>query len=37
MRLLIILPAVLVGAAVALVLWAAYDFEPFRDWEEMYD
>lgn len=36
---LIILPIVLIAAAVALVLWAAYDFhiDDLEKWDEMYD
>lgn len=36
MKWLLIVPAVILAAVVALV-WAAYDFDPFRNWDEMYD
>ena len=35
--LLIVIPAVLLGAAVALYVWAAYDTNPFDKWEEAYN
>ena len=36
MKYLLIVPAVLMAAAVALYVWAAYDTNPFEKWEEMY-
>ena len=37
-RYLIILPAVLLAAAVALVIWAtSVETHMFDDWQEMYD
>jgi hypothetical protein len=37
MKYAIIIPAVLVAAAVALYAWLAYDFNLFGEFEEMYD
>lgn len=37
MKYLIIVPAVLLAAVVALYVWAAYDTNPFDRWEEAYD
>ena len=36
-RYLVIVPAILLGAAVALYVWAAYDTNPFEKWEEAYN
>ena len=36
-RYLVIIPAVLMAAAVALYVWAAYDTNPFEKWEEAYN
>lgn len=32
-RYLLLFPAVILAAVVAVV-WAAYDFDPFRNWDE---
>ena len=37
MRLILIIPAVLLGAALGLYVWAAYDLRPLADWDGMYD
>lgn len=36
MKRLLLVPIVLLAAVAALYAWAAYDFNPFDDWEEMY-
>ena len=36
-RYLVIVPAVLMAACVALYVWAAFDPNPFEKWEEAYD
>ena len=36
-RYLVFVPAILLGAAVALYVWAAYDTNPFDKWEEAYN
>ena len=36
-RYILIVPAVLMAACVALYVWAAYDTNPFEKWEEAYN
>jgi hypothetical protein len=37
MKYLLLVPAVLLGAAIALYVWAAYDPRPLADWDGIYD
>ena len=36
-RYILIIPAVLMAACVALYVWAAFDPNPFEKWEEAYN